>query len=52
MSLTLDLLREAADVLLEATPEGMRLAEIRRHLSRAENVADVHDLHVWTIRSV
>jgi len=45
------LLREAVDILLEATPKGMRLAELREHLLRAENVEDVHDLHVWTITS-
>lgn len=45
------LLRDAIDVLLEATPKGMKLAELREHLLRAENVEDVHDLHVWTITS-
>jgi cobalt-zinc-cadmium efflux system protein len=48
---TWGLLREALDVLLEATPKGMRLAEVRDHLQRAEGVVDVHDLHVWTITS-
>lgn len=48
---TWGLLREAVDVLLEATPKGMRLAELREHLLRAEDVEDVHDLHVWTITS-
>jgi len=45
------LLRDAIDVLLEATPRGMRLAQVREHLLRAEGVVDVHDLHVWTITS-
>lgn len=45
------LLRDAVDVLLEATPKGMKLAELRDHLLRAENVEDIHDLHVWTITS-
>lgn len=48
---TWGLLREAVDVLLEATPRGMRLAEVRQHLLRAEGVEDVHDLHAWTITS-
>jgi cobalt-zinc-cadmium efflux system protein len=48
---TLGLLREALDVLLEATPKGMRLAEVRDHLLRADGVQDVHDLHAWTITS-
>jgi len=45
------LLRDAIDVLLEATPKGIRLSELRAHLMRAENVLDIHDLHVWTITS-
>ena len=39
------------DVLLEATPKGMRLDELRDHLRRAQGVEDVHDLHAWTITS-
>jgi cobalt-zinc-cadmium efflux system protein len=45
------LLREAVDVLLEATPKGVDMAEVRRHLLEAPGVADVHDLHAWTITS-
>lgn len=45
------LLREAVDVLLEATPKGIDLAEVRSHILRAGGVADVHDLHAWTITS-
>lgn len=45
------LLRTAVDVLLEATPKGVDLAEVRTHILRAEGVADVHDLHAWTITS-
>ena len=48
---TWGLLREALDILLEATPKGMRLAEVREHLLRAEGVEDIHDLHAWTITS-
>jgi cobalt-zinc-cadmium efflux system protein len=45
------LLREAVDVLLEATPKGIDLDEIRRHLLETPGVVDAHDLHVWTITS-
>jgi cobalt-zinc-cadmium efflux system protein len=45
------LLREAVDVLLEATPKGVDLDEVRRHLTEVAGVADVHDLHAWTITS-
>jgi cobalt-zinc-cadmium efflux system protein len=48
---TWNLLRESLDVLLEASPKGMDMAELRNHLLRAENVEDIHDLHVWTITS-
>jgi cobalt-zinc-cadmium efflux system protein len=45
------LLRESLDVLLEATPRGLALDEVRRHLLEADGVDDVHDLHAWTITS-
>ena len=45
------LLREAIDVLLEATPKGIDMADIRQHILDAPGVADVHDLHAWTITS-
>jgi cobalt-zinc-cadmium efflux system protein len=48
---TWHLLREAVDVLLEATPKGMDLTEVREHISTAPGVLDVHDLHAWTISS-
>jgi cobalt-zinc-cadmium efflux system protein len=48
---TWKLLREAVDVLLEATPRGIDLDDVRRHLLGAQGVVDVHDLHAWTITS-
>jgi cobalt-zinc-cadmium efflux system protein len=45
------LLREAVDVLLEATPKGVDLEEVRRHILEMNGVSDVHDLHAWTITS-
>jgi cobalt-zinc-cadmium efflux system protein len=45
------LLKEAIDVLLEATPKGVDLDEVRRHLTELDGVTDVHDLHAWTITS-
>ena len=47
----LHLLREAVDVLLEATPKGVDLEHVRIHLLAEEGVLDVHDLHAWTITS-
>lgn len=45
------LLREAVDVLLEASPRGVDLDEVRQHLAEVPGVVDVHDLHAWTITS-
>jgi cobalt-zinc-cadmium efflux system protein len=45
------LLRDAVDVLLEATPKGIDMAEVRAHILEAPGVAEVHDLHVWSISS-
>lgn len=45
------LLRDSGRVLLEAAPEGVDLADIRRHLTENAHVQDVHDLHVWTVTS-
>jgi cobalt-zinc-cadmium efflux system protein len=45
------LLREVVDVLLEATPQGVDLAQIREHIIGVAGVVDVHDLHVWAITS-
>jgi cobalt-zinc-cadmium efflux system protein len=45
------LLRDAIDVLLEATPKGVEMRDVRRHILEAPGVADVHDLHAWSITS-
>lgn len=43
------LLRAAADILLEATPDGVDLDEVRRHILQTSGVLGVHDLHAWAI---
>jgi cobalt-zinc-cadmium efflux system protein len=45
------LLRAVLDVLMEATPDGVDLDEVRQHMLAAPGVYDVHDLHAWTITS-
>jgi cobalt-zinc-cadmium efflux system protein len=45
------LLREAVDVLLEATPKDVDMDEVREHILEAPGVREVHDLHAWTITS-
>jgi cobalt-zinc-cadmium efflux system protein len=48
---TVALLRDSVDVLMEATPKGVSMAEVERHIREAPGVRDVHDLHAWTITS-
>jgi len=48
---TYGLLREAIDILLEATPKNVDMTDVRAHILQAEGVRDVHDLHAWTITS-
>ncbi len=48
---TLSLLRDSVDVLLEASPKGIDVREVRRHILEAPGVEDVHDLHAWTVTS-
>jgi cobalt-zinc-cadmium efflux system protein len=43
------LLRETVDVLLEATPKGVELVQVRAHLLGVAHVQDVHDLHATTV---
>ncbi|MGQ0560286.1 MAG: cation diffusion facilitator family transporter [Gemmatimonadota bacterium] len=45
------LVRESVDVLLEAAPSHIDLAEVRNAIDAIPGVDDVHDLHVWTLTS-
>ena len=42
---------ECVDVLLESTPRGLDIADIRNSLCAVNGIDDVHDLHVWTVKS-
>ncbi len=46
---TWGLLRESAGVLLEFSPPGLSVKEVRRALSEIEDISDVHDLHIWSL---
>ncbi|MFF3323850.1 cation diffusion facilitator family transporter [Streptomyces sp. NPDC002889] len=48
---TWKLLRETLNVLLEAAPKDVDMAEVREHILALPGVEDVHDLHAWTITS-
>lgn len=43
------LMRETLSVLMEFTPKGLDLEEVRRHILELEHVIDVHDLHASTV---
>ncbi|MFJ8028084.1 cation diffusion facilitator family transporter [Streptomyces sp. NPDC096311] len=48
---TWKLLHETLEVLLEAAPKNVDMAEVRAHILALPGVEDVHDLHAWTITS-
>ncbi|SQD93249.1 conserved membrane protein of unknown function [Candidatus Bipolaricaulis anaerobius] len=41
--------RRAGHILVEGTPEGMRASSVLKAMSGVPGVAEVHDLHVWTV---
>jgi cobalt-zinc-cadmium efflux system protein len=43
------LVRESTDILLDAVPRHVALAEVHRRILGVVGVAAVHDLHVWTV---
>ncbi len=45
------LVRESADILLEATPAHIDLVTVHDRLASLPGVSSVHDLHVWTLTS-
>jgi cobalt-zinc-cadmium efflux system protein len=45
------LLRESLNILLEGAPPEINLHEIEQAIMETPGVADVHDLHVWSISS-
>ena len=45
------IVRETLNILLEGTPRGLSLHEIRTTLEDIDGVQDVHDLHVWSLGS-
>jgi cobalt-zinc-cadmium efflux system protein len=46
---TWSLLRESADMALDAVPPGLNHAEIVAYLAALPGVAEVHDLHLWAL---
>jgi len=48
---SLGIVRETLNILLEGTPRGISLTEIRTAMQAVEGVVNVHDLHVWSLGS-
>ncbi|CAB3986478.1 zinc transporter 2 [Paramuricea clavata] len=46
---TITVLRDALLVLMEGTPKGIDLNEIKERLEKIEGVRALHDLHVWSL---
>jgi cobalt-zinc-cadmium efflux system protein len=44
-----DLLGETVDILMEATPKDINVAQLVRDVIHVPGVEDVHDLHIWSI---
>ncbi|MCW1929339.1 cation diffusion facilitator family transporter [Bhargavaea beijingensis] len=41
--------KDAANVLMESSPDGIDPEEVRMSLEQLDEVTDVHDLHIWSI---
>jgi cobalt-zinc-cadmium efflux system protein len=45
------IVRETLNILLEGTPRGVSIPQIRAGMEAVEGVMDVHDLHIWCLGS-
>lgn len=45
------LVRESADILLEAAPKHIQMDRVIEMIKNIPGVEDVHDIHIWTITS-
>ena len=43
------ILRESTHILLEGLPRNLKLEDVARALLEIEGVAEVHDVHIWTL---
>jgi len=46
---TWSLLRDSMNLALDAVPEGIDITGIKTYLNGLENIAQIHDLHVWAL---
>jgi cobalt-zinc-cadmium efflux system protein len=45
------IVRESVDILLESVPPHLKIEEVASAVKKVEGVADMHDIHIWTITS-
>ena len=43
------ILRETTHILLEGTPRGLKVEEVARAMLQVPGVAEVHDVHIWSL---
>jgi len=43
------LIKETVHILAEGIPEGMSAAEVTETMKKITGVAEIHDLHIWTV---
>ena len=48
---SVSIVRETLNILLEGTPRGVSLSQIRSGMEAVDGVVNVHDLHVWCLGS-
>jgi cobalt-zinc-cadmium efflux system protein len=44
-----NILRETVDILMEASPKDLNVAQLVHDVERLPGVEDMHDLHIWSI---
>ena len=45
------IVRESSDILLESVPPHIKIEDVSAAVKKVEGVADLHDVHIWTITS-
>ncbi len=48
---SINLTNSAVSVLMEAAPKNVNVQELKDSIAKIKDVADVYDLHVWSINS-
>jgi cobalt-zinc-cadmium efflux system protein len=46
---TYSILREAVDILMQATPHGLDLKEVKEELEKIPEIDNIHHVHAWNL---